>query len=175
MSSLYEITGAYKDLQERFDAYVDAVASGEIPEDAIWDTLDAIDGEFDEKVDNMACIYKETMYSVAAKKAEIDSMKKRMDAEKAAAERLMKYIAVSMQALGKQKVETTRNKISFRKSEKVLIDDVDGFVQWAQEYNPDLLSYKTPEPNKTVIKQIIASGQQIEGCRIEQCQNIQIK
>lgn len=175
MSALYELTGAYKDFQDKFDLYVEAVEAGELPEDAIWDSLDAIDGEFEEKADNIACLYKVTMYSIAAKDAEIKRMKERMTVEKSAAERLLKYLSTSMQTIGKEKIETTRNRLSFRRSEKVLIDDEDNFVQWAQEYNPDLLTYKMPEPNKTVIKKILKSGQAIEGCRVEQCNNLQIK
>ena len=175
MRALYEITGDYKIFAEQFDQYVDLVSSGEIPEDALWDTLEAIDGEFDEKIDNMACIYKQALYEIAMIDAEEKALDARKKAKKAAAERLSKYILASMQAVGKEKIETTRNRISFRRSEKVQIDNETEFVQWAQEYNPDLLTYKQPEPNKNVNKKILKSGQAIEGCRVEQCNNLQIK
>ena len=108
-------------------------------------------------------------------KAEEQSMRERRKAKENAAERLKAYISSAMQATGISKIETARNRLSFRKSEKVMIDDEETFVAWAQEYNPDLLTYKAPEPNKTVIKKIIAGGQPIEGCRVEQCMNLQVK
>lgn len=173
--TLYELTGEYKIFQERFDRYCELVESGDIPEQAIWDTLDAIDGAFEEKIDNMACIYKQAMYEVAMIDAEEKRLKERKAAKKAAAERLAQYMSRSMQCIGIEKVETARTRISFRKSRKVVIDDEEGFVQWASEYNPDLLSYKPPEPNKTVIKKIIDSGETIEGARVEVCANLQVK
>jgi hypothetical protein len=175
MSALYNLIGEYKIFEEQLETFCEMVDSGEMPEQAVWDTLDALQGDINEKLDNIACIYKQTMYEAAMMKAEEVNMRNRRHAKEAAAERLKKYMETSMQAVGMTKVETARNRLSFRKSEKVKIDDEDYFVQWAQEYNPDLLTYKAPEPNKTVIKKIISSGQPIEGCRIEPCMNLQIK
>ena len=175
MAKLYELVGEYQIFQEQFSMFCEMVDSGEMPEQAVWDTLDAINGELEEKLDNIACVYKQTMYEAAMMKAEEASMRSRRHAKEAAAERLKAYMANAMQMVGSSKIETARNRLSFRKSEKVQIEDEDVFVQWAQEYNPDLLTYKQPEPNKTVIKKILASGQAIEGCHVEQCMNLQIK
>ena len=49
--NLYEISVDYRRFQEQ-------VESGEIPEEAIADTLEAIEGNFDDKVDSIACIIK---------------------------------------------------------------------------------------------------------------------
>lgn len=175
MSALYNLVGEYKIFEEQLDTFCEMVDAGEMPEQAVWDTLDALQGDIQEKLDNIACIYKQTMYEAAMMKAEEDNIRDRRRAKEAAAERLKAYMETSMASVGMSKVETSRNRLSFRKSEKLKIDDEDYFVQWAQEYNPDLLSYKKPEPNKTVIKKILASGQGVEGCRIEKCNNLQIK
>ena len=175
MRTLFEITGDYKIFAESFDQYAELVEAGEMPEDALWDTLEAIDGEHEEKVDNMACIYKQAMYEAAMMKAEEASIRQRRKAKEAVAERLAKHIQGSMLAVGKEKIETVRNVISFRRSEKVMFDDEEAFVAWAQEHNPDLLTYKTPEPNKTVIKKILKGGEEINGARVEKCLNLQIK
>lgn len=175
MSTLYNLVGEYKIFEEQLETFCEMVDAGEMPEQAVWDTLDSLQGSIDEKLDNIACIYKQTMYEAAMMKAEEVNMRARRQAKEAAAERLKAYMQTSMTAVGMNKVETARNRLSFRKSEKVRIDDEAYFVQWAQVYNPDLLTYKTPEPNKTVIKKILASGQAIEGCHVEQCMNLQIK
>lgn len=175
MSALYELVGEYKIFEEQFGMFCEMVDSGEMPEQAVWDTLDSLQGDIEEKLDNIACVYKQTMYEAAMMKAEEARLHERRKAKENAAERLKGYIANAMQGVGMEKTETARNRLSFRKSEKVKIDDEDYFVQWAQEYNPDLLTYKTPEPNKTAIKKILAGGQAIEGCRVEQCMNLQIK
>ena len=175
MSALYNLVGEWKIFEEQLETYCEMIDNGEMPEEAVWDTLDALQGDLQEKLDNIACIYKQTMYEAAIMKAEEQSIHKRRQAKEAFSERLKAYMENAMAAVGMSKVETARNLLSFRKSEKVKIDDEAYFVQWAQAYNPDLLSFKTPEPNKTVIKKIIASGQAIEGCRIEKCNNLQIK
>lgn len=175
MLKLYELVGEYQIFQEQFASFCDMVDSGELPEEAVLDTLDSITGGIEEKLDNIACIYKQTMYEAAMMKAEEVNMRARRKAKENAAERLKAYMSSAMQAVDLSKIETARNRLSFRKSEKVTFDDEETFVQWAQEYNPDLLTYKTPEPNKTVIKKILSGGQPIEGCRIEPCMNLQIK
>ena len=175
MSALYELVGEYKLFAEQFDKYVEMVEAGELPEEAVWDTLDALNGSIEEKLDAVTCVYKQQMYEVAMIEAEIARLQERLKPKKNAANRLKDYVCTCMMGTGMDKLETPRNRLSFRKSEKVMIDDVDGFVQWAQEYNPELLTFKQPEPNKTEIKRILKSGQTIEGCRVESCMNLQIK
>lgn len=175
MQSLYELVGEYKLFEETFANYCEMVEAGELPESAVWDTLDSLTGSIEEKIDNVTCIHKQMMYEVAMIKAEIDRLNQRLKAKQNSANRLKDYVYTCMRAVGMNKLETARNQISFRKSEKVMIDDADQFVQWAQEYNPELLTYKAPEPNKTEIKRILKSGQTIDGCRVEQCMNLQIK
>lgn len=175
MSALYELVGEYKMFAEQFDKYVEMVEAGELPEEAVWDTLDALNGSIEDKMDSVTCVYKQQMYEVAMIEAEIARLQERLKPKKNAANRLKDYIHDCMRAVGMDKLETPRNKLSFRKSEKVILDDADGFVQWAQEYNPELLTFKQPEPNKTEIKRILKSGKAIEGCRVETCLNLQIK
>lgn len=172
---LYELVGEYRIFQEQFGMFCDMVDAGEMPEEAVWDTLDSLQGSIEEKIDNIACVYKQAMYEAAMMKAEEVNMRARRKVKENAAERLKAYMSSAMQAVDLSKIETARNRLSFRKSEKVTFDDEESFVQWAEEYHPDLLTYKTPEPNKTVIKKILSGGQPIDGCRIEPCMNLQIK
>ena len=72
-------------------------------------------------------------------------------------------------------METIRNKISFRKSESVLVADEGAFIAWAMKNRDDLLTYKDPTINKTAIKKALSSGEEIEGAVIENKLNIQIK
>jgi regulator of replication initiation timing len=175
MSTLFELTAQYRLFSEQIDIYADMIEAGDMPEEAFWDTVEALEGEVNEKVDSLACIYKEIMYEAAALKAEAERLKERQKRKEAEAERLKAYIETSMKAAGISKVETARNKLSFRKSTKLEIADEDTFVAWAQEYNPDLLTFKQPDPNKVVIKKILQGGQSIEGCRLAENMNLQLK
>ena len=60
---LYEIANDYL-------ALLQAIDEGEIPEEAIADTLEAIEGEIEFKADNLACVLKTLNAEVSAIKAE---------------------------------------------------------------------------------------------------------
>ena len=63
--------------------------------------------------------------------------------------------------------------MSFRKSNVVEVDN--GFVGWAMQQNSELLTFKTPEPNKNEIKKLIESGEDVPYAAIVERQNLQIK
>ena len=165
---LYEITAEY----ERFLAAIDA---GEIPEEAIKDTLESIEALLEDKADNIACMIKQLKAEAAAIKAEEATLADRRKAKENTVERLTTYLSETLLAAGKTKIETARNKISFRKSASVVFDDEAAFVEWARDCRDDLLTYKTPTVNKTAIKEAIANGEAVNGARIESKNNIQIK
>ena len=101
---LYELTDEYLKL-------LDAIDAGEIPDEAIEDTLAGIEGEIDEKIDSLACIVKELNAEASAIREEEKTLAERRKAKENKAERLKDYIRQSMEASGKQKVETARNRV----------------------------------------------------------------
>lgn len=175
MATLYELLAEYNHLQEDLPNLIEMVEAGEIPAEAITDTLDGINGEIDEKIDNIACIIK--LYAMEAEgiKAEEDRLKARRMVKEKAVKRLSQYLSDSMTAAGRSKFESARNVLSFRKSDAVLIADEAAFVEWAQEYSPELLSFKKPEPNRTEIKKILKRGIDVEGACLEVRYNLQVK
>lgn len=163
---LYELTNDYRTLMEEIDA-------GNIPEDAIADTLEAITGSIEEKADSIACILKSIEVEIAAFKAEEDRLCARRKAKQAAHDRLKAYLSGHLLAAGIDKVETPRNKITFLKSESVEIDE-EAFTRWAMAFRDDLLIY-TAKANKTEVKRAIEEGTEVIGAEIRVNQNIQIK
>ena len=165
---LYELANDYM-------AFMAAIDADEIPEEAIHDTLEAITGSIEDKADNIACILKNLEAEVAAIKAEEDRLKERRRAKEAAYDRLKQYLSNALQIAGMMKVETARNKITFRKSEKVVCDE-ERFFAWAMADNrDDLLTYSAPKANLTAIKAAIKEGSEIVGAEICVSHNIQIK
>ena len=164
---LYELTNDYIALMEAIDA-------GSIPEEAIADTLEAITGSLEEKADSIACLLKDMDAEIAAIKAEEDRLKDRRVQKQNAYVRLKEYLSDSLIRAGMTKVETARNKITFRKSEQVLCDDV-AFLEWAIENRDDLLTYAKPKANLTAIKEAIKQGAEVVGVELRVNQNIQIK
>lgn len=164
---LYDLTNDYL-------ALMAAIDEGEIPEEAIADTLEAITGSIEEKADNIACLLKNIDAEVVAIKAEEDRLKERRKAKEAAYDRLKQYLADSLLRAGVAKVETARNKITFRKSEKVVCDE-ESFIDWAIKNRDDLLTFAAPKANLTAIKNAIKEGAEIVGAELRVNQNIQIK
>ncbi len=164
---LFEITAAYQ-------SFVDAVENGEIPESAIADTLESITATLEEKADNTACVIKNITAEILALRAEERKLAERRRIKENQVERLREYLANALLQSGYNKIETARNKISFRKSESVKIDDESAFIEWAMKDNDEYLTYKEPTINKTAIKKALADGKEIKGARMEQKQNLQI-
>lgn len=163
---LYEIANDYL-------ALLQAIDEGEIPEEAIEDTLESIEGEIEYKADNLACLLKTLEAEAAAIKAEEKALAERRRQKEKATERIKQYLSDVLQRLNINKIETARNKITFRKSESVIVDD--SFILWAKDNRTDLLSFSDPTANKTAIKAALKEGADIEGAYIESKQNIQIK
>lgn len=151
--TLYEIADNYRN-------FFDAVEAGEIPEEAMADTLEAIDGDFEEKADNIACIIKEFLTLSSAQKAEAAELATRAKVNISKAENLRQYLLDCMQQTGKAKIETARNRIRICKKPPSL-DVKPEFIAWAQEGHDELLTYDVPKPNKKAIKTAMEAGTDI--------------
>lgn len=167
---LYELTNEYQSLLNMLDE------DSEFPAEAITDTLESITAEIEVKADNIACVLKNLYAEIEAIKAEETRLAERRKSKQTAYDRIKQYLSDELQKANVSKVETARNKITFRKSESVdLIVDEGAFINWAAENRDDLLTYKQPTINKTAIKAAIKEGANIAGAQIVEKQNIQIK
>lgn len=164
---LYELTNDYIALMQAID-------DDELPEECIADTLEAITGEIEVKADNIACMLKNLEADITAIKSEETKLAVRRKTKERAYESLKQYLSLALQSMSIDKVETSRNKITFRKSESVELDE-EAFISWAQENRDDLLTYSAPTANKTEIKKLLKGGAEIVGAQLISKQNIQIK
>lgn len=164
---LYELANDYL-------ALVEAIENNEIPEEAIADTLEAITASIEDKADNIACLLKNLDAEVNAIKAEEVRLAERRKAKEKSQERIKQYLSETLQRAGLDKIETARNRITFRKSESVEVDE-DAFIEWAEIHRDDLLTYSAPKINKTEVKKALKDGIEIVGAELRIKQNIQIK
>lgn len=167
---LYEISRLYDD-------FMFAIDNGEIEdEQAIADTLEAIEGTFADKVDNIANIIQQYEALARTWKEKADAIAERAKQKQQQAESLKRYLTKHMLAMGTTRFESAENRITFRRSESVNIPDESAFIEYAQKNGmDDYLTYKAPSPNKTAIKAAIKSGVVFEGAEIVERQNIHIK
>lgn len=163
--TLYELTAEYTSL-------LDAIESGEIPEEAIADTLEAVEGSFFAKCDNVACAIKNLLSEAEMIKAEEQKLKARRTAKEKSAARLMEYLDRSLKAAGKDKFETARAEGRYRKSTAVKVDDT--FYSWAKRHK-EYLIFADPTPNKTAIREALERGATVKGASIEINYKLNIK
>ena len=163
MNSLYEIGTEYLKAFESLEVDED---TGEI---ANFEAIDALESKFDEKAESVACYIKNLDRFAADLKAEEAAMAERRKSAEKKADSLKKYLASCMDNVGRDKVETVKARISFRKSVQVVIDE--GAVL-PEDFVTTTI---TKKPDKTAIKKAIQGGQEITGAALVTNRNIQIK
>ena len=156
-----------------YERFIAAIEDGEIPEEAILDTLEAMEGEIDDKIDNVACAVKNMLAEAAAIKEEENRLAERRKAKERRAKSITEYLSNMMLLLGKKKYESARNKISFRTSKPVRLTDEAAFIEWARENAPEAVTV-TYKPSLTAIKELVATAN-VPYAVIEEKANIQIK
>jgi hypothetical protein len=164
--TLYEIKDIYL-------YFLKQVEAGEVPEEAINDTLEGIEGDFEDKADNIACFIKSLNAEAKAIREEMDALSERMKSKQAKADKLTDYLFVCMNALNLKKLETTRNLLQIKLNPPSVVTD-DEFIAWAKANRDDLLAFKEPTADKTAIKAAMKFGD-IPHCSVEQKERLTIK
>lgn len=161
--SLYEI-GA--DFLKALDGLEVDEDTGEIMN---FDAVEALNAQFEDKAESVACYIKNLTAFVADLKAEEDALAVRRKTAERRIDSVKRYLTSCMESVGKDKVETARARISFRKSVQVQIEDEAalpaGYVT----------TTVTTKPDKTAIKKAIQAGQDVAGASLVENRNIQIK
>ena len=165
MPSLYELDKAYLQALETCMEVDEETGEVTINEFA----LEAMDLEYGAKIDNIVCYVKNIEALNDAIKKEEESLNKRRKVNTNKIDRLKKYIGCSLNARGYDKYETAKNKLSFRKSESVVITN-------QSLIDPIYLKMKTEiSVDKNALKQDLKGGMEIEGCYLETKHNLQVR
>lgn len=127
--------------------------------------FDELSMERDAKVENICLWIKNLKAEAEALKAEKDAFAARQKTVKNKMNSLKNYISYYLEGTS---FESTKVKVSFRKSESLEVSDI---YKIPEAY----LKYKEPDVDKQALKQAIKKGQHFEGCEIVEKLNIQIK
>lgn len=157
MSSIY-------DIDREIENCVDP-ETGEIIDEK---RLDALQMERQKKIENILLWIKNLKSEAGAIREEEKKLADRRQSDEKKAESLTQYI---QNVLNGEKFKTSRVVVSYRKSEAVIVDD----LQLMQEMCDEYLKYKDPEPDKAKIKAALKDGITVPGCHLEERQNITIK
>lgn len=162
---LYEIVEQHRQL-------LDLIKEGEIPEEAIADTLECIEGELTAKAESIICIIKELQAEETALKVEAAALENRATQKRKSADRMKQYLLKNMQAVNVDKIETPKCYVKVAATPgKVVIDD----TQELYRLRPDLFTTKEPEPSKAAIAALLKAGEEVAGCRLETGYRLAVK
>ena len=178
MPSLYEITESYREvfalLEESEGEWTPEIAS----------RMEALDGEYDQKIQNIALFILDLEAEKKKIKDEISRLSTRVITTQNKIEALSKYVLSSLEFTGR-KVKTHLVSVWAQNSPpSVVVDDLavlpDFFktatVKTSLERIPESLrELATIEPCKTAIKEAIDNGEEVPGVHLEWRKHLRIK
>ena len=141
--------------------------TGEIKD---YEAFEELQMQKEEKIENTALWYKNLVAESKAIREEEKALAERRKSLENKAENLKNFIN---RTLDGNKFSTSKVAISYRKSTAVEVDDE--FIDYAMKNNNDLLTFKRPEPNKTVIKGLLQGGFDIPHAELVERNNMSIK
>ena len=146
MSRLYEIAEQYKALEEM-------LYDGEIDEQVIRDTLEAIDMEFEDKADNYAKLIKGMKADAKTLKEEEERLYARRKALENRATWLMSQLEENMRFTGKTKFKTSLFSVNIQKNGgKQPLEITENLADIPMKF----LIQQEPVPNKEAIREYLA-------------------
>ncbi|EHN1271674.1 hypothetical protein SedNR2807_32210 [Citrobacter sedlakii] len=151
MSKLYEIANGYARLM---DADFDA--------DEIADTLEGMEGELTDKIEQLLAIVKNESGYAERLKEEAKSLNERAAVIQNKIENILSYIASSLEMVGKKKIRAGLHQVTVRApSESVDITD-------SSALPPEYVEYETViKADKLAIKHQLKAGNSIPGAQLK--------
>jgi hypothetical protein len=156
MASLYEMTKQFEELNSKIE-------DGEIPEDAIGDTLDAMELTIKDKSNNVSAFILNQKSKVKEIKEAMQAMQKRMKSEQKKIEWLEKYLLDNMIKSGIQELECPQWKVKVGKNPPSVELHEDAVELLDEKY---ITEKTTRTPNKKEIKKAIQQGEKISGAAL---------
>ena len=112
------------------------------------------------------------MAEADALKKEEGALRDRRDSKMRKADQMKHYLSEQMWKMGKKKLETERNLLSFRKSTALIIENEEDFKQRHGDLCKREVVVSIP---KKEITDRLKAGEEISGAVLQERQNLQIK
>lgn len=126
--------------------------------------LEQLQMDRDQKIENVACWYKDLVADAEKIRKEELTLADRRKVVENKADRLKKYLD---DALAGQKFQTARCSITFRKTTRVEIADETELIRWAETHDHrDCVTYKAPSVNKTNLTKLLKAQVDIPGAEL---------
>jgi hypothetical protein len=150
MSSLYQLT-------ETYDVVLNMFYDEEADEQTILDTLEGIEGEFEDKADNYAKLIKTIKYDAEIIRAEIERLRTRLTTMENHAQHLKDTLEANMKQIGKTKFKTPLFSFNIQKNgglQPLKLDVMD-----VNTIPKDYLIPQDPLPNNEKIRELLTTQQ----------------
>lgn len=169
MATLYELLDDY-DYLYKLLSNGDAIdkETGEVDEvvaEQLWMCKDALN----DKIQNYGIIVKQLTADAKMFEDELNNLEKRKQRAERNAEWLKEFLSTAMQQMEMTEFKNSKVNITFRKSSKVEILDPN---KLDKKYMVEKTTYT---PSKTMIADDLKAGIEVEGAKLVETQNIQIK
>ena len=162
MSTLYELTEAYQEL-------LSMALDPETDPEALADTMEAIDGEFENKADGYAKVMKELKAIADARKAEAKRLLDGAKSVEVNIDRMKAALMTAMKLTGKTKFKTELFGYGIQKNPPALKIDMPDRV-------PDeFLIPQEPKVDSAAIKKELKEGVVYDWCHLEQSESLRIR
>lgn len=165
MSSIYELTADYLRLMEMMD-------DPELDPRTLADTMEAIDGELEDKADGYAMVMKNLQADVEALKAEEERLYNRRKAIENNIKAMKERLQMAMQMTGKVKFKTTLFSFGIQKNPASVVLDSGNYEDYPEEF----LIEQPPKIDKADIKEALKAGEDLGGlAHLEQTEGVRIR
>ena len=165
MNSLYNITAEYL-------ANVKLLESMDFDDETKKDTLESLQGDFENKAISIGFVQKTLSAHVGAIDAALKDMQERKRAVENKLNRLNEYLLASMQQAGITSISCPQFDIKL-KSNPVKVDIYEAGLlssEFMRQPEPP-----PPQPDKKAIKEAIEAGKEVQGARLIKTQRLEIK
>lgn len=162
MSTLYQLTEAYQEL-------LSMALDPDTDPEALADTMEAIDGEFEDKVESYIITIEDVKANAAILEAEEKRLAARRKAFKRNADRMISVVESAMRATGKKKIKTKLYTLGIQKNPPALKIDLPDRVP------EEFLIPQEPKVDTAAIKKELKEGVVYDWCHLEQSEGLRIR
>jgi hypothetical protein len=166
--TLYSLSDKHRSLEALAD-------SDELPAEVIRDTLDALEGEIQEKSVSVAHFIRNAESTADAIEEAAQQMLKRAERLRNRAQSVTDYLLFHLQATGITKIESPFFTLSLRNNPPTVVIDSEADVPEQYKVQPPTPPTPPMRPDKKAIADAFKAGHEVPGCHVETRQRLEIK